>query len=56
MIDEGYRGYLLELMGTKLLCLEQPVQIVAMSATLTVSSIFTCVYRGADAGQEHGPS
>lgn len=36
MIDDGYRGYLLELMATKLLCLGQPVQIIAMSATLTV--------------------
>ncbi|KAL2017486.1 hypothetical protein VTK56DRAFT_2028 [Thermocarpiscus australiensis] len=35
MIDDGYRGYLLELMTTKLLCLGQPVQIIAMSATLT---------------------
>ena len=36
MIDDGYRGYLLELMATKLLCLGQPIQIVGMSATLTV--------------------
>ncbi|KAK4128798.1 P-loop containing nucleoside triphosphate hydrolase protein [Parathielavia appendiculata] len=35
MIDDGYRGYLLELMTTKLLCLGQPVQIIGMSATLT---------------------
>ncbi|WPJ59104.1 hypothetical protein SMAC4_00360 [Sordaria macrospora] len=35
MIDDGFRGYLLELMTTKLLCLEQQVQIIAMSATLT---------------------
>ncbi|KAK0656733.1 P-loop containing nucleoside triphosphate hydrolase protein [Cercophora newfieldiana] len=35
MIDDGHRGYILELMATKLLCLEQDVQIVAMSATLT---------------------
>ncbi|EGZ77129.1 P-loop containing nucleoside triphosphate hydrolase protein [Neurospora tetrasperma FGSC 2509] len=35
MIDDGYRGYLLELMTTKLLCLDQQVQIIAMSATLT---------------------
>ncbi|KAH6619643.1 hypothetical protein B0J18DRAFT_482223 [Chaetomium sp. MPI-SDFR-AT-0129] len=34
MIDDGHRGYLLELLATKLLCLEQPVQIVGMSATL----------------------
>ncbi|AEO66042.1 uncharacterized protein THITE_2065919 [Thermothielavioides terrestris NRRL 8126] len=35
MIDDGYRGYLLELMATKVLCLGQPVQIIGMSATLT---------------------
>ncbi|KAL2136036.1 hypothetical protein VTI74DRAFT_5772 [Chaetomium olivicolor] len=35
MIDDGYRGYLLELLATKLLCLGQPVQILGMSATLT---------------------
>ena len=39
MIDDGYRGYLLELMGTKLLCLGQPVQIIGMSATLTVRRV-----------------
>ena len=36
MIDDGFRGYILELLATKLLCLEQELQIVAMSATLTV--------------------
>lgn len=36
MIDDGYRGYLLELMATKLMCLGQPIQIIGMSATLTV--------------------
>ncbi|KAK4226124.1 DNA polymerase theta [Podospora fimiseda] len=35
MIDDGNRGYLLELLTTKLLCLGQSIQIVAMSATLT---------------------
>ncbi|KAJ4010897.1 hypothetical protein NW752_009025 [Fusarium irregulare] len=34
MVDDDHRGYLLELMATKLLSLEQPVQIVGMSATL----------------------
>ncbi|KAF4983015.1 hypothetical protein FZEAL_1487 [Fusarium zealandicum] len=34
MIDDEHRGYLLELVATKLLSLEQPVQIVGMSATL----------------------
>ena len=29
-------GYLLELMGTKLLSLDQPIQIIGMSATLPV--------------------
>jgi DNA polymerase theta len=42
MIDDGYRGYLLELMATKLLCLGQPVQIIGMSATLTVCGIPGC--------------
>ncbi|KAF4968140.1 hypothetical protein FSARC_4415 [Fusarium sarcochroum] len=34
MVDDDHRGYLLELVATKLLSLEQPVQIVGMSATL----------------------
>ncbi|KAF7544197.1 hypothetical protein G7Z17_g10152 [Cylindrodendrum hubeiense] len=34
MIDDDHRGYLLELTATKLLSLEQPVQIIGMSATL----------------------
>lgn len=34
MIDDDHRGYLLELMTTKLLSLEQHIQITAMSATL----------------------
>lgn len=34
MIDDDHRGYLLELIATKLLSLEQPIQIVGMSATL----------------------
>ena len=37
MIDDGHRGYLLELLATKLLCLDHAVQIVGMSATLNVS-------------------
>ena len=36
MVDDGSRGYILELMATKLLSLEQDVQIVGMSATLSV--------------------
>lgn len=39
MIDDDYRGYLFELLATKLLCLEQPIQIVGMSATLAVSHL-----------------
>lgn len=39
MIDDDYRGYLLELMATKLLSLEHKVQIVGMSATLPVSNV-----------------
>lgn len=46
MIDDGFRGYLLELMTTKLLCLEQQVQIIAMSATLTVSPSFPALFHG----------
>ncbi|CAL3962327.1 unnamed protein product [Diplocarpon coronariae] len=34
MIDDESRGYILELMATKLLCLEQDVQLIGMSATL----------------------
>lgn len=36
MIDDDHRGYLLELMATKLLALGQPIQIIGMSATLPV--------------------
>lgn len=37
MVDEDNRGYLLELIATKLLSLEQCVQLIGMSATLSVS-------------------
>ena len=37
MIDDGGRGYLMELTATKLLSLEQNIQLVGMSATLPVS-------------------
>lgn len=37
MIDDDHRGYLLELIGAKLLSLDQSVQIIGMSATLPVS-------------------
>ena len=36
MIDDEHRGYLLELMATKLLSMQHGVQIVGMSATLSV--------------------
>jgi replicative superfamily II helicase len=36
MIDEENRGYILELMITKLLVLQQNTQLVGMSATLSV--------------------
>jgi replicative superfamily II helicase len=36
MIDDDSRGYILELMATKLLSLEQNVQLIGMSATLNV--------------------
>ncbi|KAJ9142142.1 Helicase and polymerase-containing protein TEBICHI [Pleurostoma richardsiae] len=40
MIDDDHRGYLLELMATKLLCLgEHAVQIIGMSATLNNISL-----------------
>ncbi|UPK89599.1 hypothetical protein LCI18_000534 [Fusarium solani-melongenae] len=34
MVDDEHRGYLLELVASKLLSLEQPIQIIGMSATL----------------------
>jgi Lhr-like helicase len=36
MLEDEHRGYLLELMVTKLLLLQQDIQIVGMSATLSV--------------------
>ncbi|KAK1636704.1 DEAD/DEAH box helicase [Colletotrichum phormii] len=39
MIDDDHRGYLMELMGTKLLTLPQPVQIIGMSATMSNISL-----------------
>ncbi|KAK0746159.1 P-loop containing nucleoside triphosphate hydrolase protein [Schizothecium vesticola] len=46
MIDDGFRGYLLELLATKLLCLDQVLQIVAMSATLTNIGLLQTWLRG----------
>lgn len=40
MLDDEHRGYLLELMVTKLLLLQQDIQIVGMSATLSVSLLW----------------
>ena len=37
MVDDDHRGYLIEIMASKLLVLEHQVQIVGMSATLTVN-------------------
>lgn len=36
MVDDDHRGYLLELIATKLLSLDQQVQVIGMSATLPV--------------------
>lgn len=36
MLDDEGRGYLMELMITKLLLLQQEIQIIGMSATLSV--------------------
>lgn len=36
MLDDEHRGYLLELMVTKLLLLQQDIQIIGMSGTLSV--------------------
>lgn len=35
MLDEEHRGYILELMATKILALQQGIQLVGMSATLS---------------------
>ena len=37
MIDDDHRGYLLELLSAKLLTLGNQVQIIGMSATISVS-------------------
>ena len=39
MVDDDHRGYLMELMATKLISLEHKVQIVGMSATLSVGHL-----------------
>ena len=35
MLDDEHRGYIMELMVTKLMCLQQGIQVVGMSATLS---------------------
>lgn len=40
MIDDDHRGYLLELLSAKLLSMGHPVQIIGMSATISVSYSF----------------
>ena len=39
MLDDDIRGYVLELMTTKLLSLEQPIQLIGLSATLNVGQL-----------------
>lgn len=39
MLDDGHRGYLIEIMATKLLSLEQSIQLIGMSATLSVRGL-----------------
>lgn len=41
MLDDDSRGYLLELMVSKLLLLQQDIQIIGMSATLAVSALLS---------------
>ena len=36
MIDDQHRGYLVELMATKVMSLAQGTQVIGMSATLSV--------------------
>lgn len=38
MIEDDHRGYLMELIATKLLSLENGLQIIGMSATLSVGN------------------
>lgn len=42
MLDDEHRGYLLELIVTKLLLLRQDIQIIGMSATLSVWVCISC--------------
>jgi DNA polymerase theta len=36
MLDDENRGYLIEIMATKLMLLQQDIQLIGMSATLSV--------------------
>ena len=54
MLDDEHRGYLLELMVTKLLLLQQDIQIVGMSATLSVSLWFNPSMDCSNGSTEHG--
>lgn len=40
MIDDEHRGYIIELVAAKLLSLDHEVQIIGMSGTISVCSIF----------------
>lgn len=42
MVDDFHRGYLMELLATKLLSLQCKVQLVGMSATLSVRIAGSC--------------
>jgi replicative superfamily II helicase len=46
MIDEENRGYIMELMITKLLVLQQNTQLVGMSATLPVKVYLGIMFHG----------
>lgn len=46
MIDDESRGYIMELMITKLLVLQQKIQLVGMSATLSVKVFSHMTRRG----------
>ena len=46
MVDEENRGYIIELMITKLLVLQQDIQIVGMSATLSVMVHIHVIFLG----------
>lgn len=44
MIDDEHRGYIIELVGAKLLSLEHDVQITGMSGTISVNLIFRSAF------------